>query len=115
MNLRELRALCRILLGRCRSHLPKPLGSVSSGHLHWGQADRLGRIARLPLCGFRLVEIGRTVLLLRLQLLLALDTLSRPGNALEPLNGNWPVTSDALAIAIVVYGAKGTLDIGQCR
>ena len=48
MDLRELRALCRIRLGRCRSHLPKLLSGVSSGHLHWGQADRLGRIARLP-------------------------------------------------------------------
>jgi hypothetical protein len=85
--------------------LPKLLSSVSSGaseleRRRTGSAGSLGCL----LCGFRHVEIGRTVLLPRLKLLLALDTVSRPGNALEPLNGNWPVASDALAIAIVVYG-----------
>src|SRR5579864_9020454 len=91
--------------------MPKSLAESESAMPHranwtrWtGSEGWLGCL----LCGFRQVEIGRTVLLPHLKLLLALDTVSRPGNALEPLNGNWPVASDALAIAIVVYGAKGT-------
>jgi len=43
MDLRELRALCRIRLGRCRSHLPKLLSGVSSGHLYWGAGGQAQR------------------------------------------------------------------------
>src|SRR5579864_9546724 len=111
MPFRDLRCLCRIRWADAEVTCRSGVSNASSGQLDKGAGGSLLR-------GFRLVEIQCSrcsVLLPSLNLLLASDTVSCPGNALEPLNGNWPVTSDAVAIAIVVYGAKGTLDIGQCR
>ena len=64
----------------------------------------------------RLIEIWYAALiLLGLEQVLASHAVNCPGNALQTPDRNRAVTSHALAVTILLDGAKGTIYIGECR